>query len=188
MLGSPEKVYSDMVKYLDVKQVAMRDVAWVTDPWKLREEMLQNCNQNCGLSQSEIEKIDCTDNWLKLLSEEERTNYQGYLKRLGMEDQQPGDRLVRGVAVGQDHGEFPMMGNENQLPSFTKESTKRIMLTHLDRWLTAEEKLALTGFPVHQEGLTNIFYLIVECAELCTHMFETKCTYIFPSPSLVLDP
>lgn len=159
--GDPATLYASMVAHLadGLQPVSMSDIAWQKDPMKLRDEMVQSCNQNCGISLDIIESMPVDGPWTELLSKDERNNYAAYLKNLEMDSLPAHERGVRGVAVSQDAIEYNMSGSFEQLPSFTRESTKRIMLTHLDRWLTVDEKLALTGFPVHEDqgGVLKIF-------------------------------
>lgn len=151
--GNPATLYAQMVDYLKegLQPVQMSEIAWQKDPLKLRNEMLQTCNQNCGISYETIESMPLDGPWTDLLSKDERDNFVAYLKNLGMDSLPAQERGIRGVAVSQDATDYNMSGSFEQLPSLTRESTKRVMLTHLDRWLTVDEKLALTGFPVHED-------------------------------------
>lgn len=145
-------IYEELKKHLakELSPVGMEHVAWVTDPDDLCNEILDAYNRNSEVAPSVL-TMDDLDDWMKYLSTDEKDNYKGYLKMLGFEGIPKNERSIRAVALSQDPDHIPMAGSNHTLPTFTKDSTKRIMLTHLDRWITASEKMAVTGFPVHQE-------------------------------------
>ncbi len=153
IVEDPEAIYHQLVEHVqaDLKPVSLDQVAWETNLVKLKWEMQDTANLNSPLSPQDIEEMS-TDDWKPLLSDAERKKYDGYLKKLGMDDVPKEKRGIRAVCVGQDPERYCMAGSETKLPSFTCESTKRIMMTHLDRWLTAREKASLTGFPVHKDA------------------------------------
>ncbi|CAK9060774.1 unnamed protein product, partial [Durusdinium trenchii] len=151
----PAQVYSNMVNHLQsvLEPVPLEDVAWMeaeSFPHELRQEMLENCNQNCALDRDKILHMDMSD-WRVLLSSSEQANYRAYLKDLGQADLPKESRPIRAVCVSQDPSFINMGGSPEKLPAFTTDSTRRIMLTSKERWLTAAEKMAITGFPVHKE-------------------------------------
>ena len=186
-MGDPEKVYQSLVDHVQkgLEPVTMDQVAWVTDSVSLRDEMEQNRNQNSSITPEELMGMDVMASWLPLLSKDEQQKYQGYLEKLNLDKVPPNERPVRGVAVSQDPEEYCMWGSPKALPSFTKESTKRIMLTHMDRWLTSQEKAALTGFPCHKDSLNAGEFFIVssfsnrrycsECSEKARFQIEDWC-------------
>lgn len=149
----PANMYEKLCQHVrsGLEDVTLKHVPWETDLNRLRDEVLDNANTNCGLSPQEISEANL-DDWLQFLSEDELKNYNEYLQILGMTHTPKEDRTLRAVCVGQNPAkDFAMMGTELQLPTFTKDSTKRIMLTSLERWITASEKMAVTGFPSHQD-------------------------------------
>lgn len=149
----PADMYEKLRQHVrsGLEDVTLKHVPWETDLNRLRDEVLDNANTNCGLSPQEISEADL-DDWLRFLSEDELRNYNEYLQILGMTHTPKEDRTLRAVCVGQNPAkDYVMMGTELQLPTFTKDSTKRILLTSLDRWITASEKMAVTGFPSHQD-------------------------------------
>lgn len=153
IVDNPQEVYEKMSQFIQEtsSEVTLEHVAWETDLCALREEAIENSNQNCGLSHQQLLDADLSD-WQKFLSTDERNNYKAYLEKLNMHELPKESRSLRAVCVSQDpKAGFTMMGNATQLPTFTKDSTKRIMLTSLDRWLTTSEKMAVTGFPCHQD-------------------------------------
>ena len=154
MEEKPEVIYALLVEYLKghITPMELADAAWETSEDELRKEMVAIANQKSGLSADEILAMDISD-WRPLLSEEERKKYIGYLEKLSMDHLPKHERAVRAVVVSQDPENFMMAGSETHLPAFTTDSTKRTMMTHLDRWLTAREKAAVTGFPVHEDIL-----------------------------------
>eukprot|EP00438_Fugacium_kawagutii_P013977 Skav200728 [mRNA] locus=scaffold274:25283:38105:- [translate_table: standard] len=154
VVAKPDEIYSQLVSHVQagVPPVELAHVAWEKSEQHLREEMLAIANEKCSLTEDQILAMDLSD-WQPLLSEEERKKYAGYLNKLNMNDLPKEDRPVRAVCVAQNPEDRPMMGSATSLPSFTTDSTKRTMMTHLDRWLTAREKAALTGFPVHEDSL-----------------------------------
>lgn len=158
MVEQPDEIYARIVSHVqaDVPHVELADVAWEKSEKHLREEMVAIANQKCSLTEAQILSMDLSD-WQPLLSEEERKKYAGYLEKLHMENIAKEDRPIRAVCVAQDPKERPMLGSSTSLPSFTTDSTKRTMMTHLDRWLTAREKAALTGFPVHEDSSGSLF-------------------------------
>ena len=152
VVGDPVEMYESLKKYLQsqLDPVLMEHVAWVTDESILREEMLDSYNSKCNLSEEEIQKVDLK-NWKPLLSQEEWNNYPGYLQKYYMNHLDPKIRPIRGMCVSQDPKFCCMAGSSETLPTFTKDSTRRVMMSNLDRWLTAYEKLAISGFPIHQD-------------------------------------
>ena len=153
--GNPEEIYEKLVSHvqLGMVPVSMRDITWLRDPIKLKGEMEQHANQNCLISQEEIHDMDVNASWVPLLSKVEAEKYAEYLQKLKMDSIPTHERDVRGVAISQDPQDYCMWGSASTLPSFTTESTKRLMITHVDRWLCADEKMALTGFPVQKDCL-----------------------------------
>lgn len=158
MVAKPDEIYSQLASHVaaDWPPVQLADVAWENSEQHLREEMVAIANQKCSLTEDQILSMDLSD-WRPLLSEEEQKKYLGYLKKLEMDHLPKEDRSIRAVCVAQDPEDRPMMGSPTSLPSFTTDSTKRTMMTHLDRWLTAREKAALTGFPVHKDSSGSTF-------------------------------
>lgn len=152
--GDPNEVYTLLAESVQkhVSPIQLSDVAWVTDELALRDEALDGYNRNCELTAEQVASIDLKD-WQPLLSKDERGNYDGYLKKLFMNHIEPSMRPTRMCCVGQDPTDWFMAGNSESLPTFTKDSTRRMMVTNLNRWLTAEEKMAVTGFPVHEDLL-----------------------------------
>lgn len=149
---SPSEVYNSMALCLShFDGVKLKDGLWITDPFELKREIEETYNTNCGVPASEVAHFDVFSDWSILLSEEERKNYRGYLEDLLMSDIHPSERHQRVVAVQQDPKHRPMISSpDGILPAFTKDSTKRLMITNLNRWMLAKEKLAISGFPVCQ--------------------------------------
>ena len=194
MEEKPEVIYALLVEYLKghITPMELADAAWETSEDELRKEMVAIANQKSGLSADEILAMDISD-WRPLLSEEERKKYIGYLEKLSMDHLPKHERAVRAVVVSQDPENFMMAGSETHLPAFTTDSTKRTMMTHLDRWLTAREKAAVTGFPVHEDILglklekylkSPSFVYVCVCAWIYSICFANKS--LFHSPSLKL--
>ncbi|CAK9093208.1 AMSH-like ubiquitin thioesterase 2 (Deubiquitinating enzyme AMSH2) [Durusdinium trenchii] len=133
----PAQVYSNMVNHLQsvLEPVPLEDVAWMeaeSFPHELRQEMLENCNQNCALDRDKILHMDMSD-WRVLLSSSEQANYRAYLKDLGQADLPKESRPIRAVCVSQDPSFINMGGSPEKLPAFTTDSTRRIMLTSKER-------------------------------------------------------
>ncbi|CAK9086423.1 unnamed protein product [Durusdinium trenchii] len=154
-IRDPAEVYQRLVERLTsvMRPVELQHVAWMNGPeWEkdLRQEMVENRNQNSVMSAEEAKTMEMTD-WTGLLSSNEQANYTKYLEHLGQLDQPKELRQIRAVCVSQDPEYMFMAGSEDKLPSFTTDSTRRIMLTHLNRWLSAKEKMSLAGFPVHKD-------------------------------------
>lgn len=156
-MDHPSDVYSSLSKCLeDFEPVSLKDCLWVTDPVEFHREIEHTYNRNCGVEPQDLKEFDTSGDWSVLLSKEEKNNFQGYLKKLEMVDLEPSQRSQRVVAVQQCPVQMPMMSNpDGVLCGFTTDSTKRLMITNLNRWMLALEKLAIAGFPVTQEGLGN---------------------------------
>ncbi|CAK9030552.1 unnamed protein product [Durusdinium trenchii] len=150
--GNPADAYNSMKQHIkdQIEPVHLSGVIWVTQEHDLRMEMQDSYNRNCELPLDKVASISLQD-WTALLSQEERENYSGYLKRLDMADKEVQDRELCVVAVQQDPVAFPMQSRGGTLPAFTTDSTKRLMVTNRDRWMLAKEKLACFGFPVCKE-------------------------------------
>lgn len=128
----------------------MEHIAWVTEERDLLEEISESANKNAAAPTGKVTAEHLKD-WLQFLSATELQNYEAYLEKLGLGSTPREERPLRAVAVGQNPDKLFMAGSEKSLPAFARDSTKRLMLTNLDRWLTAGEKMALTGFPVHKD-------------------------------------
>lgn len=156
VVDDPVEVYQRISAFLQEKlqPVTMGHVCWATDPKDILHEVQENYNKSCGLSLTEVSDIfsNGDGDWLKLLSKTERDNYANYLEKLEMTDIPTMKREARGVCVSQNPDVVCMSGSAEALPAFTRESTKRIMMTNKDRWILALEKLAISGFPVHKAG------------------------------------
>lgn len=156
VVDDPVEVYQRISAFLQEKlqPVTMGHVCWATDPKDILHEVQENYNKSCGLSLTEVSDIfsNGDGDWLKLLSKTERDNYANYLEKLEMTDIPTMKREARGVCVAQNPDVVCMSGSAEALPAFTRESTKRIMMTNKDRWILALEKLAISGFPVHKAG------------------------------------
>ena len=151
MVDNPEAIYMALKEYLNtkLKPVFVEHTVWLDDPNLLREEMEQTANKNCGLDSLETVPLD---DWQSLLSENKMKNYQGYLSKLEMDDIPVSERPLRLVAVAQDPVERPMQSTPGGVCcAFTSSSTTRLMITNKNRWLTAIEKAAMFGFPVHED-------------------------------------
>lgn len=152
--GSPNEIYDEMKAFVlehCPAPVTLADAVWLEDPFLLREEMAATANRNCLCGQANIQKVGLED-WTQLLSKEESDNYSVYLKKLGMLEVPAAERELKAVAVTQDPEEFPFMSKDDgTCCAFTTSSTKRIMLTSKNRWLSAVEKLAMAGLPVSQD-------------------------------------
>ena len=154
-IRDPAEVYQRLVEHLTsvMRPVELQHVAWMNGPeWEkdLRQEMVENRNQNSVMSAEEAKTMEMTD-WTGLLSSNEQASYRKYLEHLGQLDQPKELRQIRAVCVSQDPEYMFMAGSEDKLPSFTTDSARRIMLTHLNRWLSAKEKMSLAGFLVHKD-------------------------------------
>ena len=157
----PSQTYREMVAHLakQVNPVRMNDVAWESDPQELRDEINETYNRNSDTELKDLKELSDDDllDWTQFLSKTELENYQEYLKVLGWDDLPKEERGVRAVALSQNPEKIFMAGTDDTLPTFTKDSTKRLMLTHLNRWVTSREKMAVTGFPVHEELTAFVF-------------------------------
>ena len=160
MKDDPCRVYEGMVKHMQasIKPVTLDQIAWLRDESLLMEELMDSRNRN-ALSSAEITPESLSD-WTQFLSTSELKNYKAYLEHLGMANTAKEERAFRAVAISQNPEHVCMAGSPTTLPTFTKESTRRVMLTSLDRWLTAVEKMAITGFPVHQDKCVFVYIYI----------------------------
>lgn len=155
MVNDPAAIYASLVEHVQslIEPVSVYDAAWMTyeeNERDFRGEMIANRNANSTVAAHEVHSVNLSD-WTPLLSDIEQKNYQQYLQSLGQDSLPRHEREIRGVCVGQDPVFMNMSGSPSKLPAFTTDSTKRIMLTDRDRWLTAAEKVAVTGFPVHKD-------------------------------------
>ena len=156
----PWEIYQKLKAMLAEKlePVKLEHVGWMTleeNQCDLEKEMEEVRNQNSLLSVKDLNGKDPKD-WKNLLSSKEFDNYTNYLKKLNQFDIPKESRTPRAVCVGQDPSYMDMSGSQKKLPAFTTDSTRRIKLTHLDRWLTAKEKMSVTGFPIHKAGQANM--------------------------------
>lgn len=152
--GSPEDMYQQLAANLKEKlePVLFSDILWLDDPVALRQEMEHHTNKNAPTNPEDIASVPL-DNWTTLLSEDELINYNQYLKQFKMEDIDPKDRPRRCCAVQQDAESRKMSSTEGGVCcAFTCGSTTRLMVTGLERWVTAMEKAGMAGFPVHEAG------------------------------------
>ncbi|CAK9072952.1 unnamed protein product [Durusdinium trenchii] len=155
VVNDPAAIYASLVEHVQslIEPVSVYDAAWMTyeeNERDFRGEMIANRNANSTVAAHEVHSVNLSD-WTPLLSDIEQKNYQQYLQSLGQDSLPRHEREIRGVCVGQDPVFMNMSGSPSKLPAFTTDSTKRIMLTDRDRWLTAAEKVAVTGFPVHKD-------------------------------------
>lgn len=179
--GNPADAYNSMKQHIkdQIEPVHLSGVIWVTQEHDLRMEMQDSYNRNCELPLDKVASISLQD-WTALLSQEERENYSGYLKRLDMADKEVQDRELCVVAVQQDPVAFPMQSRGGTLPAFTTDSTKRLMVTNRDRWMLAKEKLACFGFPVCKAGLGSIMFklsiLLFWPTSMCAIFYPLACS------------
>lgn len=153
VVDKPEDLYNAMTENLQskLKPVQLNDCVWLDDPVHLREEMVQTANQNCFAEDPSTVPLD---DWLPLLSKDERDNLQKYLVKLNMSEVPLHERPLRVVALSQDPTHMPMMSTDAGVCcAFTASSTSRLMLTNQNRWMTAREKAAMCGFPVHEDWI-----------------------------------
>eukprot|EP00438_Fugacium_kawagutii_P002424 Skav227973 [mRNA] locus=scaffold3773:15813:17004:- [translate_table: standard] len=161
--GDPEDMYKQLAANLKQKfePVLFEDILWVDDPVALRQEMEQSANKNSLTKPEDIPNVPF-DDWTCLLSKDELDNYKQYLKKFGMADMDPKDRQHRCCAVQQDAEGWGMTSTEDGVCcGFTCRSTTRLMVTGLERWVTAMEKAAMAGFPVHEAGIATMFVKIL---------------------------
>ncbi len=149
VVDDPAEVYGALSKHVKSKlsPVNMEDAVWLKDPKELRRELIESANIKCHLTEAQLEALDLGD-WQHALSDTEKSNYKQYLSDLKMAESKS-ERPLRAVCVGQNPEKRFMAGSETCFPAFTKSSTRRVMLTSHDRWLSAQEKMALYGWPVH---------------------------------------
>ena len=81
----------------------------------LKKEMRECANTNSTATLESIEAMNPeSDDWLPLLSHEERQHYEKYLNQLGIDPNSPKfERVTRGVAVGQDPDVRFMAGSDD---------------------------------------------------------------------------
>ena len=151
MLDDPLRVYQELSTHVTSKlaPVKLQDAVWLKDPSLLRDELLDSANANCGLTLDQLQLMDLND-WRPALSQSEQEHYQKYLDGLEMPENLS-ERPLRGVCVSQNPDFIFMAGSNTSFPVFTKSSTRRVMLTSQNRWLSAIEKMALYGWPVHPD-------------------------------------
>ena len=115
-MGDPLKVYKDLrAQFQTQPPVTLEDSLWLQDPYMLKKEMRECANTNSTATLESIEAMNPeSDDWLPLLSHEERQRYEKYLNQLGIDPSSPKfERVTRGVAVGQDPDVRFMAGSDD---------------------------------------------------------------------------